>query len=127
MRLILRVSLTLEPFNTAARNGTAGATLNRIIEDAKREAVYFTEIDGARTAILVINLEHESQIPQYAEPWFLSFNAECQISNRDVSGRSRAGRARRPWYEVGLGCLTTTGLPSRSWPSRGSSSSRVQA
>ena len=79
MRVILRVTLPLEPFNTAVRNGTAGETLNRIIADAKPEAVYFTEIDGARTAILVINIERESQIPAYAEPWFLSFNAQCRF------------------------------------------------
>jgi hypothetical protein len=79
MRVILRVTLPLEPFNTAVRNGTAGQTLNRILEDSKPEAVYFTEIDGDRTAILVINLERESQIPAYAEPWFLSFNANCRF------------------------------------------------
>ena len=79
MRVILRATLPLEPFNTAVRNGTAGATLNRIVEDAKPEAVYFTEIDGCRTAILVINIERESEIPAYAEPWFLSFNAECRF------------------------------------------------
>ncbi|HLF83772.1 MAG TPA: panthothenate synthetase [Blastocatellia bacterium] len=79
MRVILRATLPLEPFNTAVRNGTAGETLNRILEDAKPEAVYFMEIDGCRTAILVINIERESQIPKYAEPWFLSFNAECRF------------------------------------------------
>lgn len=79
MRVILRVTIPHEPFNTAVRNGTAGATLNRIIEDAKAEAVYFTEIDGYRTAILVINIERESQIPAFAEPWFLSFNANCRF------------------------------------------------
>lgn len=79
MRVILRATLPTEPFNTAVRNGTAGPTLNRIIEDAKPEAVYFTEIDGERTAILVINIERESQIPAYAEPWFLSFNANCRF------------------------------------------------
>ena len=79
MRVLLTVTLPLEPFNTAVRNGTAGATLNRIIEDSKPESVYFTELDGNRTAILVINLERASQIPAFAEPWFLSFNGNCQF------------------------------------------------
>ena len=79
MRVLLTVTLPLEPFNTAVRNGTAGEILNRILEDSKPEAVYFTELDGNRTAILVINLERASQIPAFAEPWFLSFNDNCQF------------------------------------------------
>jgi hypothetical protein len=79
MRMLLTVTLPLEPFNTAVRNGTAGETLNRIVEDAKPEAVYFLEQDGHRTAILVINMDRASQIPAFAEPWFLSFNGNCQF------------------------------------------------
>ncbi len=79
MRVLLTATLPIEPFNTAVRNGTAGETLSRILEDSKPEAVYFTELDGHRTAILVINLERASQIPAFAEPWFLSFNANCQF------------------------------------------------
>ncbi|MEK6287780.1 MAG: panthothenate synthetase [Acidobacteriota bacterium] len=79
MRVLLTVALPLEPFNTAVRNGTAGETLNRILEDSKAESVYFTELDGNRTAILVIDLERASQIPAFAEPWFLSFNGNCQF------------------------------------------------
>ena len=57
MRMLLTAKIPHEVFNTAVRNGTAGATLGRIVEDAKPEAVYFTEHEGHRTAILVINLE----------------------------------------------------------------------
>jgi len=79
MRILLIVSIPHEPFNSAVRNGTAGATLARILEDLKPEAVYFTEQDGRRGAILVVNLEQPSKIPSLAEPWFLSFNADCQF------------------------------------------------
>jgi hypothetical protein len=79
MRVILTVTFPIEPFNTAVRNGTAGETLKRILEDAKPESAYFTEIDGNRGAILVVNVESASQIPAFAEPWFLSFNANCQF------------------------------------------------
>ncbi len=79
MRMLLTATLPLEPFNTAVRNGTAGEILNRIVGDSKPEAVYFLENDGCRTAILVINIERASQIPAFAEPWFLSFNANCQF------------------------------------------------
>ena len=79
MRVMLTVTLPLEPFNTAVRSGTAGEMMNRIIEDSKPEAVYFTELDGNRTAVLVIDLERASQIPKFAEPWFLNFNGNCQF------------------------------------------------
>ena len=79
MRVMLTATCPIEPFNTAVRNGTAGDILGRILEDAKPEAVYFMENDGQRTAVLIINIERASQIPAFAEPWFLSFNAKCEF------------------------------------------------
>ena len=91
MRMLLTVDMPPEPFNTAVRNGTAGATLNRIIEGAKPEMIYFTEQDGHRGAILIVNVEDASQIPAFAEPWFLSFNADCKF--RIVMTPEDLGRA----------------------------------
>jgi hypothetical protein len=79
VRILLNISIPHEPFNSAVRNGTAGATIARILEDLKPEAVYFTEQDGRRGAILVVNLEQPSKVPSLAEPWFLSFNADCHF------------------------------------------------
>lgn len=79
MRMLLSVSLPPEPFNTAVRNGTAGATLRKILEDLKPEATYFTEQDGRRGAILVVQVDNPSRIPALAEPWFLHFQAECRL------------------------------------------------
>jgi hypothetical protein len=77
--MLLKVSLPLEPFNTAVRNGTAGSTLASILEEIKPEAVYFTEEDGHRGAILIVDVESPSRVPVLAEPWFLNFNAECRF------------------------------------------------
>lgn len=79
MRMLLTVTLPHEPFNAAVRKGTAGLTIAKILEAAKPEAVYFTEQDGQRGAILVINVENPSQVPAFAEPWFLNFNADCKF------------------------------------------------
>lgn len=79
MRMLLKVTLPHEPFNTAVRNGTAGATIRKIVEEIKPEAVYFTEENGYRAGILVVNVNNPSEIPALAEPWFLSFNADCQL------------------------------------------------
>src|SRR5207245_5010855 len=79
MRMLHRVKMPHEKFNVAVRNGTAGQTLNHILEDTKPEAVYFTEDEGKRTAILIVNLEDESRVPALAEPWFLSFDADVEF------------------------------------------------
>jgi hypothetical protein len=79
MRMLLNVILPHEPFNTAVRNGTAGATIGRILEEIKPEAVYFTEQNGHRGAVLIVNVNRSSEIPALAEPWFLNFNANCQL------------------------------------------------
>ena len=79
MRMLLRASCPVEPFNTLVRKGTAGKIMGKILAAIKPEASYFTEIDGRRTAILVVNLQSASQIPSIAEPFFLNFNAECRF------------------------------------------------
>ena len=79
MRMLLTVEIPHEPFNTAVREGTAGPTLNRILEDLQPEAVFFTEHDGTRGAVLIVNVDKPSDIPSMAEPWFLSFNADCRF------------------------------------------------
>jgi hypothetical protein len=66
------VSFPHEPFNETVRNGTAGGTINSILEEIKPEAVYFTEQDGHRGAILVVNVESPSQVPALSEPFFLN-------------------------------------------------------
>lgn len=79
MRMLLNVEFPPEPFNTAVRNGTVGATIGRILEAIKPEATYFTEQNGRRGAFLVVDVERDAQIPALAEPWFLHFNAECKF------------------------------------------------
>jgi hypothetical protein len=77
--MILNVVLPHEPFNTAVRKGTAGQTIGKILEATRPEAVYFTEQDGHRGAVLVVDVESPSQVPALAEPWFLHFQADCKF------------------------------------------------
>jgi hypothetical protein len=79
MRMLINVEIPHEPFNTAVRHGTVGATIRRILEEIKPEAIYFTEQNGHRGATLIVNVDQASQIPALAEPWFLNFNADCQF------------------------------------------------
>jgi hypothetical protein len=79
MRMIMHVYLPVDVFNTAVRDGSAGAKMERILAKQKPEAVYFTEYHGQRSGILVVDLKAASEIPAYAEPWFLTFNAKVEF------------------------------------------------
>jgi len=91
MRMLIHVKIPHEPFNSAVRDGSAGKTLERILAEAKPEAVYFTEYDGRRGAIMIVDIADPSRIPAVAEPWFLSFNAD--VSAHIVMSREDLGRA----------------------------------
>jgi hypothetical protein len=79
MRMLVNVTFPHNEFNAAVKDGTVGAKILRILEAAKPEIVYFTEQDGHRGAILIVNLDDPAQIPALAEPWFLAFNADVQF------------------------------------------------
>jgi len=79
MRMMMIVEMPLEPFNTVVRNGSVGATMKKILDDAKPESVYFTEFEGKRAGMMVVDLKSTSEIPKYAEPWFLNFNASVKF------------------------------------------------
>jgi len=79
MRMLMLVKIPHEPFNAAVRKGTAGKTIQSILEAIKPEAAYFTEQNGTRGAVLVIDVADPSKIPGLAEPFFLSFNADVEF------------------------------------------------
>ncbi len=79
MRMLLNVKIPNEQFNKAVRDGSAGRKLRSILEEIKPEAVYFTEQNGRRGAILIIDMADPSKIPSFAEPWFLAFNADVEF------------------------------------------------
>jgi hypothetical protein len=53
--------------------------MNRILEETKPQAVYFTDYDGRRGAIMIVDVEEPSKVPMFAEPWFLAFNADVEF------------------------------------------------
>ena len=79
MRMLLNVKFPHAEFNQAVRDGTVGQKVRRILEDTKPEAVYFTEQNGHRGAILIVDLPDPSRVPAFAEPWFLAFNADVEF------------------------------------------------
>jgi len=102
--MLMHVKLPNEPFNTAVRKGTVGETIQRIVAETKPDVVYFTEYEGRRGAILVIDVADASKIPALAEPWFLSFNANVEfhaVMNPEELGKAGLDAIGKKWPAVG--------------------------
>lgn len=98
MRMLINVLLPTEPFNSLVREGVAGDVINELMAEIKPEAVYFTEQQGCRSAVVIVDVKEASQIPAVAEPFFLKFDAHCEfhivMSPEDLakSGLDELGR-----------------------------------
>lgn len=79
MKMLLTVEMPHEPFNSLVRTGQAGAILGRILDTIAPETAYFTEQDGKRGAVMVVDVKNPSDIPRLAEPFFLNFEADCKF------------------------------------------------
>ena len=100
MRMIMLFQFPIEPFNTLVRNGTVGEKMHQILDAAKPESAYFSERDGHRGGIFVVNLENPSDVARLAEPWFLSFNATVEFRvamTAEDLGRADLGALGKKW------------------------------
>jgi len=79
MKMLMFVRLHHETFNATVRDGSAGPKTDAILNELKPESVYFAEINGRRTVVMIIELENSSMIPALSEPWFLTFNADVEF------------------------------------------------
>jgi hypothetical protein len=79
MRIMMIVSMPVEGFNAAVKDGSTQAKMKKILDQVKPEAAYFTALNGKRTAVLIVDLADASKIPSLAEPWFLTFNASVDM------------------------------------------------
>ena len=79
MRFMMIASAPHKEFNAAVKDGTAGAKLKKILDAIKPEAVYFTALDGVRTAVIIVDMPEASKMPALAEPWFLTFSGDVEF------------------------------------------------
>jgi hypothetical protein len=62
MRFLLKVNIPVESGNAAAKGGKLGATIQSILADLKREAVYFTDNNGQRAGFIFLEMKDASEI-----------------------------------------------------------------
>ena len=79
MRMLLKVKFPPQEFNDLVKCGCVGEKIGAILDELKPEAAYFTEICGKRGVIMVVNVDDPAQVPKFAEPFFLNFNADVEF------------------------------------------------
>ncbi|MCJ7756542.1 MAG: panthothenate synthetase [Gillisia sp.] len=79
MKMLVNVTCPIEPFSSMVRDGTVGEILSQVIDAIKPESIYFTELEGNRGVVMVVDVKDASSIPSIAEPWFLNFEAICEF------------------------------------------------
>jgi len=77
--MIVDFNCPLEPFNTLVRSGTIDQKMQEILGDIKPEAIYFSERNGKRGGIMIVDVASPSDVPGIAEPLFLTFNATVEF------------------------------------------------
>ena len=80
MKMLVNIAFPIEPFNSMVRSGTAGDIIGQVLEDVKPESIFFTEQNGKRGAVMVVEVLDASSIPSIVEPWFLNFEANCEFN-----------------------------------------------
>ncbi len=103
MRMLMQVKLPHAKFNELTKAGTVGQKLQQILEETMPEAVYFTEHDGNRGAILIVRVEDPSKIPALCEPWFLVFDADVHfqiVMSPEELGRSGLDTIGKKWCKT---------------------------
>lgn len=100
MRMLMEVRFPHEPFNSMVLEGTAGKTIEKILDVIKPEAVYFTERGGWRGVILIVDVDDPSKVPFLAEPFFISFDADVEfhiVMSPDDLGRANLTELGQQW------------------------------
>jgi hypothetical protein len=78
MRFMVSFRIPTEKGNQLIKEGKLGETVQSIMEDLKPEAAYFTDVDGDRGGVFIVNMDDASQLPAIAEPLFHALSATIQ-------------------------------------------------
>ncbi len=79
MKFLVKVTLPTEKASEAIRDGSMMEKMQRIFNEMKPEAAYFTAENGGRTQYIVVNADDAMPLQSISEPWWLLFNADVSI------------------------------------------------
>ncbi len=89
MRMMLRWTVPVEKGNETIRDGSLATTMQSLLEELKPEAAYFWPENGERAGMMVFDMADTTQIPQIAEPLFMTLDAAVEflpVMNADDLG-----------------------------------------
>ena len=79
MRLMLTFKIPVEKGNEAEAEGKIGPAIEKLVNDTKAEAAYFTMLEGLRSGIIIFEESDQANLTKYNEPMFAALNAEIDI------------------------------------------------
>lgn len=79
MRVIVRAMIPTAAGNKMVKDPNFLKNLEDYIKKFNCEASYFTEVNGNRTMVFVLDLASSDMIPAVAEPLFQGFEANLEI------------------------------------------------
>src|ERR671921_498366 len=79
VRVMLTFSINPEKGDRLIKEGRIGETMASILEDLQPEAAYFTDVEGTRGGVLVVDMEDGSQLPAVTEPLLLGVGATVHM------------------------------------------------
>jgi hypothetical protein len=77
MRFLFIASFPVEAGNASAKKD-GFRSIQKILEEQKPEAVYFTTVNGLRTCWMIVHMNDASEMAVLGEPWFLALNAAVE-------------------------------------------------
>ena len=80
MRMLLKISMSVEKANEAAKSGALKQSIESTMQALKPEAAYFYPEDGKRTAIMIFDMQGSWQLPAMVEPLFQQLGASIHVT-----------------------------------------------
>jgi len=79
MRVLVRAMIPTAAGNKMVKDPNFLKSIKDYIEKFNCEAAYFTEVNGNRTMVFVLDLPSPDMIPAIAEPLFQGYEANVEI------------------------------------------------
>jgi hypothetical protein len=79
MRVLIRAMIPTTAGNKMVKDPNFLKTIEDYTKKFNCEAAYFTEVNGNRTMVFVLDLPSPDMIPNIAEPLFQAFDANVEI------------------------------------------------